>query len=131
VGASRLRDKAVIGDTVLTQNIAIEEKYWVHYYDPENKRQSMEYCHPGSLSVKKFKTLPPAKKKSGSPSFGMQGACFDCTLNKETQIRLNKNVAYYTNILCSNTFMKTITDLKLVPHVYTAFSLNSVHFSRS
>jgi hypothetical protein len=35
----------------LTQNIAAGEKSWVHHYDPENKRQSMEYRHPGSQSV--------------------------------------------------------------------------------
>jgi hypothetical protein len=45
----------------LTQNIAIGDKSWVHHYDPGNKRQSKEYCHPGSPSVKKFKTLPSAK----------------------------------------------------------------------
>jgi len=45
----------------LTQNIATGDKSWVHHYEPENKRQSMEYRHPGSPSVKKFKTLPSAK----------------------------------------------------------------------
>jgi hypothetical protein len=46
----------------LTQNIAIGDETWVHHYDPENKGQSMEYWHPGSPSVKKFKTVPSAKK---------------------------------------------------------------------
>jgi hypothetical protein len=46
----------------LTQNIAIGDKSWVHHYDPENKRPSMEYRHSGSLSVKKFKTVPSVKK---------------------------------------------------------------------
>jgi hypothetical protein len=61
------------------QNIAIGDKSWVRQYDPENKRQSMEYCHPSSPSVKKFKTVPSEKNiyiYSCSPSFGMQGACF-------------------------------------------------------
>jgi hypothetical protein len=57
----------------LTQNIATGDESWVHHYDPENKRQSMEYRHPVSPSVKKFKTIPPAKKNSRSPSFRMQG----------------------------------------------------------
>ena len=61
------------GDDFL-KNIANGDKSWVHHYDPENKRQSMEYRHPGSPSVKKFKTFPSAK--SCSPSFGMQVACF-------------------------------------------------------
>jgi hypothetical protein len=34
------------------------DKSWVHHNDPENKRQSMEYHHPGSPSLKKFKTVP-------------------------------------------------------------------------
>jgi hypothetical protein len=46
----------------LMQNIATGDESWVHHYDLENKRQSMEYCHPGSPSVKKFKTVPSAKK---------------------------------------------------------------------
>ena len=45
------------------KNIATGDESSVHHYDPENKRQSMEYCHPGSPSVKKFKTVPSAKKK--------------------------------------------------------------------
>jgi len=46
----------------LTQNFAIRDETWVHHYDLENKRQSMEYRHPGSPSVKKFKTVPSAKQ---------------------------------------------------------------------
>ena len=49
------------GDDFL-KNIDTGDKSWVHHYDPENKRQSMEYRHPGSPSVKKFKTVPSAKK---------------------------------------------------------------------
>jgi hypothetical protein len=43
--------------------IATGDKPWVHHYDPENKRQSMEYHHTGSPSVRQFQTLPSAKKK--------------------------------------------------------------------
>jgi hypothetical protein len=46
----------------LTQNIVIGDKSWVYHYDPENKRQSMEYCHPGFPTAKKFKTVPSVKK---------------------------------------------------------------------
>jgi len=49
------------GDDIL-KNIATGDKSWVHHYDQENKRQSMEYHQPGSLSVTKFKTVPSAKK---------------------------------------------------------------------
>jgi hypothetical protein len=47
----------------LTKNIATGDKSWVHHCDLENKRQSLEYRHPGSPSVKKFKTVPKKKKK--------------------------------------------------------------------
>jgi len=56
----RIKQRLVI--EFLTLNIAVGDKSWVHHYDPENKRQSMEYRHPGSPSVKKFKTFPSAKK---------------------------------------------------------------------
>jgi hypothetical protein len=75
----RIRQRSVIEFLTLEGwapiEIATEDKPWVHHYDPENKRQSMEYRHPGSPSVKTFKTVP-SEKKSYSPSFGMQGACF-------------------------------------------------------
>jgi hypothetical protein len=32
------------------------DKTWVHHYNPENKRQSMEYCHKRLPAPKKFKT---------------------------------------------------------------------------
>jgi hypothetical protein len=35
---------------------------WVHHYDPENKRQFMEYHHKGSSEPKKFKTKASAGK---------------------------------------------------------------------
>jgi len=63
MGAStdfRIKQRSVI--ELLTQNIATGDESWVHHYYPENKRQSMEYRHPGSPSVKKFKTVPSAKK---------------------------------------------------------------------
>jgi hypothetical protein len=32
------------------------DEAWVHQYDPENRRQYMEYRHKQSLEPKKFKT---------------------------------------------------------------------------
>jgi hypothetical protein len=57
----RIKQRSVI--EFLTQNIAIGDESWVHHYDPAKKRQSMEYRHPGSPTVKKFKIFPSAKKK--------------------------------------------------------------------
>jgi len=43
------------------KNIATGDESWAHHCDLEN-RQSMEFCHPGSPSVKKLKTVPSGKK---------------------------------------------------------------------
>lgn len=43
-------------------NVATGDESWVHHYDPENKRQSMEYRRPESPSVRKFKRIPSAQK---------------------------------------------------------------------
>lgn len=43
-------------------NIVTGDETWVHSYDPEEKRQSMEYRHYGSPQTKKFKTQASAKK---------------------------------------------------------------------
>ena len=34
--------------------MVIGDETWVHHCDPENKRQSVEYCHEGSLAQNKF-----------------------------------------------------------------------------
>jgi len=62
MGAStdfRIKQQSVI--EFLKQTIATGDESWVHHYDPEYKRQSMEYGHPGSPTVKKFKTVPSSK----------------------------------------------------------------------
>ena len=42
------------------KKIITGDETWVHHYDPENKRQSMEYRHKESLQPKKFKTQTSA-----------------------------------------------------------------------
>jgi len=58
---------------LLTQNIATGDESWVHHYNPENKRQSMEYRHSRSPNVKYSKLFHQQKKKSSSPTFGIEG----------------------------------------------------------
>jgi len=67
----RIKQRSVI--EILTQNIATGDKSWVHHYDPENKRQSMEYRQPGSPTVKKFKTVPSAKISHAHHLLGCKG----------------------------------------------------------
>jgi hypothetical protein len=38
------------------------DETWIHHYEPETKRQSMEWHHPTSPWRKKFKVTPSAGK---------------------------------------------------------------------
>jgi histone-lysine N-methyltransferase SETMAR len=42
--------------------IVTGDKTWVHYYEPESKRQSTEWQHTSSPAKKKFKSAPSAGK---------------------------------------------------------------------
>jgi hypothetical protein len=68
----RFYDTAAIDDRVHDTEYCHWKKSWVYQYETENKRHFMEYRHPGSPSVKKFKTVPSAKR-SCSPFLEMQG----------------------------------------------------------
>jgi hypothetical protein len=49
------------GDNFL-QRIVTGDEIWVYHYQPETKRWSMQWKHPSSPIVKKFKTQPLAGK---------------------------------------------------------------------
>ena len=42
--------------------IVTGDETWAHHYEPETKRQSVEWHHPQSPRKKKFKTTPSAGK---------------------------------------------------------------------
>jgi hypothetical protein len=44
------------------QQLVIGDETWVHHYDPEYKRHSIEYCHKASPVPKKHKTKASAGK---------------------------------------------------------------------
>ena len=73
------------GDDFL-KNIATGDESWVHHYDPENKRQFMEYGHPSSPSVKKFKTVPSAKKVMLTSFWDARGVLYTEFLTKESRV---------------------------------------------
>jgi len=43
-------------------NIVTGDESWIHHFDPEEKRLSMQYRHTLSPCPKKFKTMPSAGK---------------------------------------------------------------------
>ena len=43
-------------------NIVTGDKTWIHHFDPEEKRLSMQYRHTSSPRPIKFKTMPSAGK---------------------------------------------------------------------
>ena len=42
--------------------IVTGDETWAHHFEPETKRQSMEWHHPQSPRKKKFKTTPSVGK---------------------------------------------------------------------
>jgi hypothetical protein len=49
------------GDQLLL-NIVTRDESWIHHFDPEEKRLSMQYRHTSSPRPKNFKTVPSAGK---------------------------------------------------------------------
>ena len=47
---------------IFLDRIITGDKIWVHHYEPESKRQSMEWKHTQSPCKKKLKTQPSARK---------------------------------------------------------------------
>ena len=43
-------------------NIVTGDESWIHHFDPEEKRMSMEYRHTSSPRLKKFQTMSSASK---------------------------------------------------------------------
>ena len=66
------------------KKIITGDETWVHHYDPENKRQSMEYRHKESSQPKKFKTKASAGKVMLTV-FGIRNVSFLQTFLKKKQ----------------------------------------------
>ena len=50
------------GVKTFLQQIVTGDETWVHHFEPESKRASMEWCHPTSSRSKKFKSQQSAGK---------------------------------------------------------------------
>lgn len=57
----RLSRYADEGEDMLNRIVTGDES-WVHHYQPESKRDSMQWKHPSSPSCMKFKVTPSAGK---------------------------------------------------------------------
>jgi len=71
------------------------DETWVHHYDPENKRQSMEYHHKESPQPKKFKTWASAGKDMLNVFWNLERVALADFLENETTI----NPQCYTETL--------------------------------
>lgn len=76
-------------------NIVTGDESWVHHFDPENKRASMEFHHKGSPTPKKFKAMPSAGKVMLTVFWDVQGVVHFEFMPKGTTI----NSARYSETL--------------------------------
>ena len=71
------------------------DETWVHYCEPENKAQSLQWVGPGSLRPKKFKTQPSAGKVMATVFWNTKCFIMLDFLPKRSTI----TGAYYANLL--------------------------------
>jgi len=87
----RYRDE---GDAFLL-SIVTDDESWFHHFDPETKRQIMEWHHLDSPTKKKPKTMPSAKKIMGTVFWDAEG----CILIEFMEPGKTINAARYVNTL--------------------------------
>jgi hypothetical protein len=61
-----------VGDNFLTRIVTGDET-WLHYYEPETKRQSVEWHHANSPRKKKVRAAPSAGKVMATVFWDMEG----------------------------------------------------------
>jgi hypothetical protein len=79
------------GDGFLYRRIT-GDKTWVHYYNPEEKRQSMEYWHKESPQLKKFKTQASAGKVMLTAFWDVNGAFLANFMERGTTINSERYI---------------------------------------
>jgi len=72
------------GDAFLHRKVTGDES-WVYHYEPESKRQSMQWKHPSSLANRNSRHKLPLGK-SCWPSFGMSLALYWCIFRKRVKL---------------------------------------------
>jgi histone-lysine N-methyltransferase SETMAR len=86
------------GDDFL-KNTASGDEPLVHHYDPENKKESMEYHHSGSSGAKKFKTVPSAKLVMLTIFWDARGVLYMEFLNKRSTLNSDRYCATLRSLM--------------------------------
>jgi hypothetical protein len=73
------------GDNFL-QQIVTGGETWVHHYQLESKRKSMQWKHPSSPVVKKFETQPSPGKLMMMILWDSQGPILETYLERGTTV---------------------------------------------
>ena len=74
--ACQLEDSTFEEQRSVIRFLDLEPLTWIHYFEPESKRQSMEWKHPSSPAKKKFKPQPSAGKVMLTIFWSSQGPIF-------------------------------------------------------
>lgn len=85
------------GDSFLNRIVTGDET-WIHYYEPESKRQSMEWKHPESPAKKKFKVQPSAGKLMLTVFWDSKGPIIEHYQEQGSTV----NSARYSEMLCNH-----------------------------
>jgi len=94
----RLLDRYKNEGEEFLSRIVTGDETWVHHYEPESKRQSMEWKHLGSPAKKKFKTQPFVGKVMLTIFWDSKGPILEDYLEKGCTI----NSARYSDLLTNN-----------------------------
>lgn len=62
----------------MLKKIVTGDESWVHHFQPESKRQSMQWKHPGSPAAKKFKVVSSAGKIMTTVFWDCEGVLLVC-----------------------------------------------------
>ena len=68
--------------------IMTKDETWVHHFDPEAKKQSMQWKHPSSSPPKKFKGVSSAGKVMSSIFWDSQGPVVQSIVSLTSLLRV-------------------------------------------
>ena len=89
---TQLLDRYRVQGEFFLFNIVTGDESWVNHYDPEDKRQSMQYRHRTSPQPKKFKTIASAKKVLLTVFFDASGVVIAEFLEKGATVNFSRYI---------------------------------------